>query len=585
VLAASREPLALAGEQRYLVAPLALPLKEDHADDVAQAPAVALFAERVRAQDPGFAVGDPNATAVAEICRRVDGLPLAIELAAARCGLLSPEEIAERLDAALAVLGRGPRDAPARQQTLRATVQWSHQLLSDDEKACFRRFAVFVGGATVEAVETITGAGLDTLDRLVARSLIVRRRSAQTPTRLLMLETIRAFAADRLRTTDEEAARESHYRYFLALVKRHGTDTALWGADGQEHLAQLDAEIDNLHAALAWAIGQPTAEPALAMCAALGRYWLMRDRYADAVEWIDHALDMPGAGDHPALRIRALSHKTMALWPLGRHAEQSAVVAEVEAAARALADPLILSQALQLRASYLATSAFSRELADVVADEALEWATTAGDDPAKAMAVLSKAMAASTIAELRERVDRAAALLSDAGNAYHLADLLASAAYVALCLASDHDAKEFVDRAIPTTRALENPYLWMLLRGNVGLAALLTGETNAARDAFREELELCRELVVRPFASEGLNGLAAIAVLGNDLDRAARLAGAALEYRYGQPADPVEHRLDATFFEPARRRWGADTWDAAARSGAALSFDDAIVYALDEPRP
>jgi hypothetical protein len=259
-------------------------------------------------------------------------------------------------------------------------------------------------------------------------------------------------------------------------------------------------------------------------------------------------------------------------------------VAEVEAAARALADPLILSQALQLRASYLGTSAFSRELADVVADEALEWATTAGDDPAAAMALLSKAMAASTIPELRERVDRAAALLSEVGNAYHLADLLASAAYVALCLARDHDAKEFVDRAIPTTRALDNPYLWMLLRGNVGLAALLTGDTNAARDAFCEELELCRELVVRPFASEGLTGLAAIAVIAGDLDRAARLAGAAVEYRYGQPADPVEKRLDATFFDPARKQWGADTWDAAARSGAALSFEDAIAYALDEPR-
>ena len=209
--------------------------------------------------------------AVAEICRRVDGLPLAIELAAARCGLLSPGEIAERLDAALGALGAGARDAPARQQTLRATIDWSHELLSDAEKQCFARFAVFAGGATVEAAETITGAGLDTLDGLVAKSLLVLRQHANAPTRLGMLETIRAYAAERFAATaDEQAVRERHYRYYLALAQRHGTERALWGASGKEHLARLDAEIDNLHAALGWAIGQANAERALAMAAALG---------------------------------------------------------------------------------------------------------------------------------------------------------------------------------------------------------------------------------------------------------------------------------------------------------------------------
>ena len=147
--------------------------------------------------------------AVAEICRRVDGLPLAIELAAARCGLLSPAEIATRLQGALDGLGAGPRDAPARQQTLRATIDWSHSLLSDDEKACFARFAVFAGGATVQAAETITGAGIDTLDRLVAKSLLVRRHEAHGPTRLGMLETVRAYAAERFAAAADEKRCES----------------------------------------------------------------------------------------------------------------------------------------------------------------------------------------------------------------------------------------------------------------------------------------------------------------------------------------------------------------------------------------
>ena len=279
---------------------------------------VALFAERARARDPAFALHDATAAAVADICRRVDGLPLAIELAAARCGLLSPAEIAERLDTALGPLGAGPRDAPARQQTLRATIEWSHGLLTGEEQVCFARFAVFAGGATVEAAESITGAGLDTLDRLVAKSLLVRRRPPGGETRLAMLATIRAFAGERFAVAadaDADAVRARHCRYFLALAQRHGTNRALWGTNRKQHLARLDADVDNLEAALGWALEQPNGEPGLALCAALGEYWLMRQRYRDATDWIDRALRSPGAVAHPALRARVLCEKSWAAWP------------------------------------------------------------------------------------------------------------------------------------------------------------------------------------------------------------------------------------------------------------------------------
>jgi hypothetical protein len=398
-----------------------------------------------------------------------------------------------------------------------------------------------------------------------------------------MLETIRAYATERFAATaDEQAVRERHYRYYLAVAQDHGTERAVMGADRKAHLARLDADIDNLHAALAHAVGDADAGPALAMCEALGRYWRMRDRHADALEWINEALNMRGVGAHPALRVHALCTKAIALWPLGRGAEQPATLAEAEASARALADPLILSHVLQERANY-ESGRSGLDRADAFATEALDLATAAEDDWEIAMAAYARAMAAPEITELRARVDRAAALLDDVGNVYYLADLFATAAYAAIQMDSDRDAKEYVARATATTRALDNPFLWMLLRGNFGLAALLTGDTDAARQAFREELALCRDLVYLPFAAEGLAGLAGVSTVRGDDHRAARLVGAATAHRYGQPRDPVDARLDATFFKPARTRHGADTWDAAAREGSVLSFADAIAYALEEP--
>lgn len=149
----------------------------------------------------------------------------------------------------------------------------------------------------------------------------------------------------------------------------------------------------------------------------------------------------------------------------------------------------------------------------------------------------------------------------------------------------DGEATRYLQRSVPLVRQLNQPYMLMLLRGKAGLAALFTGDTEAARQAFREELTLCRELVVLPAASQGLAGLAAVAALHEDLDRAARLSGAAAAHRCGAPQDAVDARLHATFSKPARARFGADAWDAAVREGAALSFDDAIAYALDEWRP
>jgi predicted ATPase/DNA-binding SARP family transcriptional activator len=586
ILATSRAALALQAEERYPVSPLALPgpgaLEGPRA--LAGTDAVALFCERARAHDPDFDLGVGNADAVADICGRVDGLPLALELAAARCGLLSPAEIADRLKTALEAPGAGARDAPARQQTVRASIDWSHELLADDEKQCFARFAVFAGGATVEAAETITAAGLDTLDGLAAKSLLTRRRHAFAPTRLGMLETIRAYASERFASADDaDAVRGAHFRYYLGLAQRHGTERALRGADAREHLAQLDAELDNLHAALEWALGQTSAERGLALAAALGEYWIMRNHYADAVVWVDRALNLPGADAFPAERVRVLCTKSRCLWQLGRVAEQPAIVATAETIARRLGDPVMLSQALQQRVDH--DMNFDRlDIADAVADEALHWAKEAGDEWEIAAASRGKAVAASSLDALRERVDEAASLLSDVGNVYQLAGLLSSAAYAALCLGSEHDATAFAARATPIARTLETGFERMINSGNLGLAALLTGDTDTASHAFREELTLCRDMVVPAVVFEGLTGLAAVAVVDGDGERAATLVGAADAHRYDRPDDAVDARLETVFFGPARTRSETEAWNTATREGSALSFEDAIAYALQESR-
>jgi predicted ATPase len=584
VLATSREPLALHAEQRYVVSPLALPDRAGADDATLPSAAVVLFAARARGHDPAFELDSGNAVAVADICRRVDGLPLAIELAAARCGLMSAGEIAARLDGALGILGASPRDAPARQQTLRATMSWSHDLLSDEEKAAFARFAVFAGGATADAAEEITGADLDTLDHLVAKSLLVRRRRpGGESTRLGMLETVRAYAEERfLAAPDRDEVRWRHYRYYHVLARRHASDRALWGTEHREHLATLDVDSENLDAALRWAADQ-AAGPALDLCEALGTYWLLRSRNAHVLEWTDRVLGMADADAHPAARVRVLCTKAWCLFPLGLEPEQPSVTAEAESIATRLGDPVLLSRVAQIRAVHEAAHVGRLDVADAFAVEALRWARIAKDDWMAAMAAYARAMAAEDPTEVRARVGEAAALLEQVGNLHLVADMLAAVTYSALLYEGYDDAREFVGRAMALAKDLEYPFLQVLVRGNFARTSLLTGEVDAARRAFRETLELCREHVVVSLATGGLQGLAAIAAAcDNEPERAARLAGAADAHRYGAPVDAVETRVQATFIEPARSQIDADAWFEAFHQGASLSFEAAIAYALGE---
>jgi len=320
VLATSREPLGLTGEVLHPVGPLAVPDHDVPPAEAVRYPAVRLFAERAAAARPGFAVDEATVAAVLRICRALDGMPLAIELAAARVRALSPEQIAARLDDRFRLLaGGGPRVLP-RHRTLRAVIDWSWELLGDAERVLLRRLSVFAGGATLEAAERVCAApGLDglaadevlyLLAALVDKSLVVAGEAEGTgEPRYRLLETVRAYGAERREQAGEDQAlRRAHAGWFLELAER--AEPELRRADQLAWLARLSAERDNLHAALRAAADGGAAVLLLRLVAALGWYWFLRSARAEAGEWLDRALDLPGQAP-PVLRAQALAFRAM----------------------------------------------------------------------------------------------------------------------------------------------------------------------------------------------------------------------------------------------------------------------------------
>jgi predicted ATPase len=305
ILATSRETLRIAGEVEWRVPPLSLALAGAVPASAARSGAVRLFCERAGAASPSFALNDANVAAVIDVCRRVDGIPLALELAAARTSVLSVAEIAGRLRDSLAVLSAGPRTADPRQRTLTGALDWSHELLDDRERCLFRRMAVFAGSCTLDSLESVCAGGvlpgeavLDVVGGLVAKSLVVVDEHAGT-SRFRLLEPIRQYASSRLAASDEaEATRARHRRHHLAIAQ--ATERALLAADPGPVLARLELDHDDLQAALQGALD---AEPelALALVAAQWRSWFASGRLVEGEGWVAAALD---AAPEPS-RLRA----------------------------------------------------------------------------------------------------------------------------------------------------------------------------------------------------------------------------------------------------------------------------------------
>jgi predicted ATPase/transcriptional regulator with XRE-family HTH domain len=323
MLVTSRVALDVRGGREYPIAPLALPDAAVEPGTLRGSPAVQLFLERARDAGAELRLDAGAAQAVAEICRRLEGLPLAIELAAARTRLLPPAALLDRLDRRLPVLAGGPHDLPARQKTMRDAIAWSYGLLNEPEQVLFRRMCVFTGGCTLDAAEVICADGhdepavLDQLAGLVASSLLRREdadpagpRSAGTgPPRVTMLETIREYGTERLdEHAETEAVGHRHTAYYLALAETAAT--ALGSADAAARLAQLDTEHDNLRTALRWAVGQGDRVTALRLAGALWRFWAQRGHLSEGRRWFAEAFALPG-------EARPVSPATQVNWLVG----------------------------------------------------------------------------------------------------------------------------------------------------------------------------------------------------------------------------------------------------------------------------
>ena len=310
VLATSRAPLRVGGEREMPVPPLPLAGRDASPDELLASDAGRLFVERARARDPSFVVDEQSAPLIAQICARLDGLPLAIELAAARSKLMSPQQLHDRLERTLSLLTHGDRDAPPRHLTMRDAIAWSYDLLAPEEQRLFRQLAIFAGGFTLDAAEWVSGVGgrvsdeqataslpvirhpspvtLDRLDALLDQSMVIREMDADGEPRFRMLETIRAYGLERLDAAEETAFRNAHARYYGELAQALRPIVVTESA--RAPLERLAADDANLRAALAWLADQESAADFGAMVAALSGYWLAYSLLADAESWIARAL-------------------------------------------------------------------------------------------------------------------------------------------------------------------------------------------------------------------------------------------------------------------------------------------------------
>jgi predicted ATPase/DNA-binding SARP family transcriptional activator len=581
VLVTSREALSLAGEHHVVVRPLEVPALPDQTtvDELETTAATALFLAAARRHDSRFSLATESAPLIARICVGLDGLPLALELAAGATQLLAADELASGLDEALIELGRGPRDAPARQRTLDATIEWSYNMLDESQRAAFGRFAVFAGGATLPAAQAITGATLATLQALVAMSLIDRRRTTDGATRLVMLETIRQYARGRLIADSEQnAVRRRHCEHYLELVEQ--TVPRLSTHHEDQALALLDAEIDNLRGALQWAL-QAAPQTSLRLAGLLGNYWRLRYDL-DGLQWLDAALQ--AAGDQAPLADRARARFKRAQQLSLRHQGQATTDGLRAALAlyRQADDHAGISETLSSLA--VAVGVFADDLAGErrYAEDACRHARIAGDDGLLGVAL--GRLAAVSGDERPEILEHAARLLTPLGNYREIASAYSTAAYVALSEDRLAEATSLLDTALQTAARTKDEWITMVALGNVGLARLFSGDLDHARDAFGRQLQLCAQHAFRDGAGEGLAGLASLAAAHRRHEVAATLRGAARALGYPPPGfdERIDDRLERESLAAARTRYGDTAWRHAEEAGAALSFQQAIAYALEQ---
>jgi predicted ATPase/transcriptional regulator with XRE-family HTH domain len=570
VLVTSRTPLHVRGEQQYPVRPLTLPELDQvpFVSSVAGVAAVQLFVQRAGEVQPEFELTQANAAAVAAICRRLDGLPLAIELAAAWVKLLGPRALLARLDQALPLLEGGARDLPERQRTLRDTLAWSYRLLDADEQRLFRRMAVFVGGCTVEAVEAVCGDDVEArsqrrpvlrsnpssqgppmlggLASLVDKSLLQQVPGLEGEPRFTMLETIREYALAQLRTGGDEPREDErlsrlHAAYYLNLVEV-GTPEVIRGAHQLAWYRRLEAEHDNLRVALHWAIVRDEAELALRFVTALYRFWLAHGHLGEGRRHLAAALRISRPVP-PDLRAKALQAAGWLAANQGDYDEATALLEESLALAREAQD--------------------STHFVEVLGDLG-QTARLQGDLHRAAMLF-----------------EESLALAREQGNKSSVEWSLSNLGYIAHAEGDNMHAIELLEASLLLARELGGKVCMGWSLNFLGRVEKDLGHYDRAEDYLVESLVVFRELKYRDAIAFTLEAFAGVAAHTLSLDgalRATRLFGAAeaLREALGSPMAPVDRHEYDRDVQIARDQLDEQTFEAAWRKGRTMPIGEII---------
>ena len=588
----SQAPLHVYGEHEFPVPPLALPNLQSipPLDVISRFPAVALFIERAQAVKRDFALNNENAHAIAAICARLDGLPLAIELAAARVKLLSPVAMLTRLERSLNLLTGGARDLPTRQQTLRGTVDWSYGLLDPAEQRLFRRLAVFAGGCTLEGVEAVCDTAgdlgpdvLDAMASMVDKSLVQQVGQTEGEARFAMLSTIREYALERLAASgDETATRRAHAAYCLVLAEEGAEEVA----SKPEWLERFDLEHDNFRSALEFLVRMAEADWALRLGIALFRFWETREHLTEGRDRIGKLLQLEGAASRPKLRARLLFAAAVLAAEQGDYASAQSLLQQSLETCRALGDNRGIAVALNA----LAVNARDRgelEAGCCLFEQCLGIWKELGypADIARALSNLAN------VTKLRGEYARASSLYEECLQMFREAGDEAGLAWTVNY--QGDVARETGNLAGARASYQQSLAAFTRLRDGWGIASALCDLANLERDQgnFRGARRLYCDSI-RTFQDVGhkrgiakvLENLAASAAAQSRSEHALRLAGsaAALRQRLGAPLTPAEQATLDKALQPARQALGSAAGLTIWMEGWGMPLEHAIEAALDQ---
>ena len=588
VLVTSREALTITGETTWLVLPLRVPdtYELPPIDGLLTYEAVHLFVERARSVLPSFTLTPENAAAVVQVCRRLDGMPLAIELAAARIRALSVEQIVARLDDAYRLLIGGSRSALPRQQTLRAAMDWSYDLLSPQEQVCFRRLSVFAGSFSLEAAEAICAGEpgepyelLDILSSLIDKSLVlVERRSGEA--RYQLLETIRQYGQDKLQELAEaEQVRRKHRDWYARLAEQAEAEALT--AQQEMVFDRLAAEHENLRAALGWSLDQQEAETAAQIGAAISRYWLLRGHMSEGRSFLERALS--GFSEQNTVRAKALNVAAILASLQDDQATARTLAEESLALSRQLAEQkqtgyalYILGRLARIEGNYTGAVTFLEESLSLFRELGQQ------DDIALVLSDMGL-----TVLSLGED-ERATALCEESlalsrtlGDRRAIASWLANLGTIVLARGDVQRAKELCDESLAIRRAIGYKGGCAHTLAILGRIALVQGDYEQAITCFNESLALRQETGEKEGIATALEGLAALSgMLGHPV-RAAWLCGFAESLRtlIGAPLTPIDRPYYQHTVTALRAHLDEPTFLSALKAGQSMTLEEALAEA------